>query len=140
MIGQDVADSTARQQNAPISGVVRAAADLGHGDAYGTLILDGLGRIRSCGVTGEKILGASQVSLIGRRISDFIAGLCLGGSSPSYSARYLVHLCAEGEWRKFEAIDADGDGFSVELNLSRMVTDGQEVFLLNLRRPETPAA
>lgn len=117
----------------------RAAANLINRNAYGTLILDSLGRIRSCGATGEALLGASQVRLIGRRISDFVSGLFLGGSSPSYSARYLVYLCADGEWRKFQATDANGHGFMVELNLSRMMTDGQEIFLLNLRRPEESA-
>lgn len=113
-----------------------AAATLDKRGDYGTLILDGMGRIRSCGEAGERIFGASQARLVGRRISEFIAGLLLGGSSPSYSARYLVYLSTNGEWRGFEAKDVDGHCFRVELNLSRMVTDGQEIFLLNLRRPE----
>lgn len=103
---------------------------------HGTLILDSLGRILSCGAPAEKLFGASQVRLMGRRISEFIAGLSLGGSSPSYNARYLVYLCADGEWRKFSAKDVDGLGFPVELNLSRMVTEGREIFLLNVRRAD----
>ena len=103
---------------------------------YGTLILDRSGRILSCGAPAERMFGASHVRLMGRWISEFIAGLFLAGSSPSYSARYLVYLCADGEWRKFEAKDAAGQEFTVELNLSRMATDGQEIFLLNVRRPE----
>jgi len=100
------------------------------------LILDRLGRILSCGAPAEKIFGASPLRLAGRRISEFIQGLFGSESSPSYSARYLVHLCADGEWRTFEATDVDGQGFMVELNLARVVTDGKDIFLLNVRRHE----
>lgn len=133
MIGQS---SAVQQQIGPKQDIFHAAANLENRGDYGTLILNGLGRISSCGAAGEKIFAASQVRLIGRQISEFISGLFLEGSSPSYNARYLVHLCADGEWRKFAAIDADGQRFAVELNLSRMMTDGQEIFILNLRRPE----
>lgn len=126
-----------REQSGRGGEVFHAAANLDQRDEYGTLVLDGLGRIRSCGEAGERILGASEVCLVGRRISEFVSGLLLGESSPSYNARYLVYLCADGEWRSFQARDADGHGFLVELNLSRTASDGQEIFLLNLRRPET---
>lgn len=126
-----------QEQVGPLQAAFHAAANLDQRGEYGTLIVDGLGRIRGCGEAGERIFGASQACLVGRRISEFIAGLLLGGSSPSYSARYLVYLSTNGEWRSFEAKDVDGHRFRVELNLSRMVTDGQEIFLLNLRRPET---
>lgn len=125
-----------QDQIGPTQAAFHAAANLDTRGEYGTLVLDGLGRIRSCGEAGERIFGASQVRLVGRRISEFISGLLLGGSSPSYNARYLVYLSADGEWRRYEAKDAEGRAFVVELNLSRMVTDGQEIFLLNLRRPE----
>lgn len=125
-----------QEQVGPRQAAFHAAATLDQRGEYGTLILDGMGRIRSCGEAGERIFGASQARLIGRRISEFIAGLHLGGSSPSYNARYLVYLSADGEWRSFAAKDTDGSEFVVELNLSRMVTDGQEIFLLNLRRPD----
>lgn len=131
-----IRQSSAAMQQA---GSFHAANVAGMG-GHGTLILDSLGRILSCGAPAEKMFGASQVRLMGRRISEFIAGLSLGGSSPSYNARYLVYLCSEGEWRKFSAKDVDGLGFPVELNLSRMVTEGQEMFLLNVRRAEEAAA
>lgn len=102
---------------------------------HGTLVLDATGRIYRCGEAGERMLGASQDELVGRRISDFISGLHIGGSSPSYAARYLVYLCGDGEWRKFEAVDAGGRRFPIELNLSRTMTEGKEIFLLNVRRP-----
>lgn len=133
MTGQS---SAALQQTASKAEMIHAAANLANGAQHGTLVLDRLGRILSCGAPAEKMFGASQVRLVGRWISEFIGGLFLAGSSPSYNTRYLVYLCADGEWRKFEARDADGRGFKVELNLSRIMTDGQEMFLLNLRRSE----
>lgn len=134
MIGQG---GVSMQQHGLKADMFRAAASLVHADEHGSLILDGMGRVRSCGAAGERILGASQVGLVGRSISDCIAGLHLGGSSPSYAARYLVYLCGEGEWRRFEAVDAGGQKFPVELNLSRLMRGGQETFLLNIRRPGT---
>ena len=113
-----------------------AAANLANRDEYGTLIIGRTGKIISCGASAEKIFGASRNRLVGRWISEFIAGLFLGGSSPSYCARYLVHLCRTGEWRKFEATQADGQRFAVELNLARMITEGREIFVLNVRRHE----
>lgn len=103
---------------------------------YGTLILDHLGRILSCGTPAEGIFASSRDRLMGSLISDFIAGLILGGSSPSYNTRYLVHLCADGKWCRYEARDGAGEAFVVELNLARMVTatSDQEMFLLNVRR------
>lgn len=128
--------STAPGQTAPQQGMFDAVAKLARNDLYASLMLDRLGMILSCGAPAEKIFGADRGRLMGRRISDFITGLLLGGNSPSYGARYLVHLCADGEWRKFEAKDAGGLGFTVELNLSPMTTSGEEVFLLNVRRPQ----
>lgn len=138
MGGQDV---NAEQQIRSKHDVFHAAANFAKRVDYGTLILDRMGRILSCGTPAERIFGASQVRLIGHLISDFVAGLFLGGSSPSYNARYLVYLCADGEWRKFEAKDAAGQGFTVELNLARMATvsPDREMFLLNVRRPEQTA-
>jgi PAS domain-containing protein len=131
--------STAVQQFRSKQNLFHAAANLVNRDEYGTLVLDRVGRIISCGAPAEKIFGANTVRLRGRWISEFISGLLVGGSSPSYSARYLVYLCADDEWRKFEAKGADGYEFSVEIKLSRMIADGQEIFMLNVHRPEEAA-
>ena len=128
--------STALRQTAPKQDMFDAAANFASRRQHGSLMLDRLGRILSSGAPAEKIFGAGRGRLMGRWITDFITGLLLGGSSPSYGARYLVHLCADGEWRRFEAKDADGLMFTVELNLSRMMTSGQEIFLLNVRRSD----
>lgn len=119
--------------------IFQAAATFERRGDYGTLILDRVGRILSCGTPAERIFGANRVRLMGNLISDFVGGLFLGGSSPSYNARYLVHLCADGQWHKYEARDAGGQAFAVELNLARLATTAgsdSEMFLLNVRRPE----
>lgn len=102
----------------------------------GTLILDRMGRIASCGEPAASILAESQSRLIGRGIGEFIGGLCLGGTSPSYNARYLDYLSSDGAWRRFDAKDANGEGFVVEARLSPIVTDGQQLFLLSIRGPQ----
>lgn len=101
-----------------------------------TLILDRTGRIASCGEVVEAIFGETQSSLIGRGIAEFIGGLCLGGTSPSYSARYLDYLSGDDKWRSFEARDVVGERFPVQIKLAPIVSDGQRLFLLNIRNPK----
>ena len=115
--------------------LTHALADQESTVEHGTLMLDRMGRILSCGKPVERLFGAGQARLMGRQISDFIAGVLLGGSSPSYRARYLVYLCADGGWRRFEAMDVHGHAVAVEVNVSQMIANGQEIFLLALRRP-----
>ena len=100
-----------------------------------TLVLDQYGRILSCSPSAERIFGTSQVAMLGRQVSEFVKGLFLSGSSPSYSARYLVHLCAGGDWRRFEARDASGQEFPVEINLARMasINTVRDMYLLDVR-------
>jgi len=112
-----------------------SAANLANRRECATLIVDRLGNICGCGAAAEDILGASQSRLLGKRISAFVADLFRERSSLGDSARYLDHLCAANDWREFGAIDACGRGFAVEINLSRRMADGREVFVLNLRRP-----
>lgn len=128
--------STVLRQTTPGQDMFHAAANLENRSEYGTLILDRVGRILNCGASVEKMFGASQFRLLGTRVSALISGLLLGGSSPSYNARYLACLCADGEWQEFEGMDTGGNKFAVELKLSRRTTDGQEIFLLNVRRPK----
>lgn len=132
MIGQGLA---ALQQTGSTQAILAGAANLATDDEAGTLILDRGGRVLACGEVAEQIFKANPVHLVGRRISDFVAGLSPGRSSPSYSARYLDYLCTNGEWRNFDAKDARGQRFMVELVLSRGVAEGREVFVLTARRP-----
>lgn len=114
----------------------RAVANFVDRADYGTLILDRLGRIASCGASAERLLGACEARLIGRRIVDFIPDLLLNDSSPSFSARYLVHLCNGIEWCKFAARDSFGRPLAIEIKLMPMTSSGgeKELILLNLRR------
>jgi PAS domain S-box-containing protein len=112
-----------------------ATASQANRRSHATLIVNGLGSICGCGAAVEDILGASRSRLIGKRVSGFIAGLFREGSSPSYNARYLAHLDTNSEWRQFEATDARGSRFVVEINVLRRMADGGEVFVLDLRRP-----
>lgn len=111
-----------------------AAANLIKGREPGALMVDGMGRIRGSGASAENLFGPGRIRLIGRRISEFIGGLFPEGSSPSHNARYLAYLSADGEWRKFVAKDVGGKEFAVEISLSRRMTEGQEVFVLNVRQ------
>lgn len=99
------------------------------------LIVDRAGRIVSCCERAERVFGTNRAQLTGRKMSEFVIGLFLGGSSPSYGERYLAYLCAGRDWRTFDARDAEGQRISVDLNLSRAVKDGQESFLIKLRTP-----
>lgn len=101
-----------------------------------TLILDRMGRIASCGEAVEAIFSETQSSLIGRGIAELIGGLCLGGTSPSYTSRYLDYLSGDGNWRRFEVRDAVGDRFPVEIKLAPIASEGQRLFLLNIRNPK----
>lgn len=100
-----------------------------------SLVVDGLGNIRGCGTAAEDIFGANQSRLIGQRISRFIGALFREECSPSYNARYLAHLGADTTWREFQATDARGRMFGVEIIVSPVVADGRDVFVLTLRRP-----
>ena len=116
--------------------VVAAANFVNRGD-YATLILDRLGRILSCGTAAERIFRTNQVRLIEHQISEFVAGLFPGESSPSDQQACLVDSCVDGEWRRFVARDPGGQAFAVELKLVRVATPSpdREMFLLNVRRP-----
>jgi hypothetical protein len=100
---------------------------------HDTLIVDGTGRIHGCTATMEDLFGTAQGQLVGRPISMFIAGILLEGSSPEDNVRQLTRLCAESDWRKFEAVDVLRRSFSVEIYVSRTITGGQEVFALSFR-------
>lgn len=108
-------------------------AELGKEGDSGTLILDEQGNICSCGIAAGKLFGGNLSDYMGKPISSLIPNLVLHNTSQSYSARYFAHLCADGGWRKFEAIDVLGHEFPIEINLSLVETKAQGVFLLNVR-------
>lgn len=126
--------AAAEQRSESAENLFRTSADMAGRGEYGTLILDRHGLVLSCGAAAERLFATGNRGLIGRQIAEFIPELSIGGSSPSYNARYLVHLCAHGDWRELGATNADGRKFAVKICLSRIATDGRELFLLNVRR------
>lgn len=126
------------RQAASKQDLVAAAANFVNRGDYGTLILDRQGRILSCGIPAERIFRTNQLRLIEHLISDFVAGLFPGESSPGEQQACLLDSCVDGEWRRFVARDAEGQAFAVELKLVRIGTPSpeREMFLLNVRRPE----
>ena len=97
-------------------------------------VLDSAGRVCGCGVAGETLFGGSQFRLIGRQIAELIVGLGGESGAPADYARQLARHCSGAQWQTFEAVDSDGRRFAVEIEFSRKITDGHEVFVLNLRR------
>ena len=100
----------------------------------GTLILDEVGHIRSCGTAAGKLFGGNLSDHMGKPISTLIPCFALHNTSQSYNARYFAHLCTDGGWRRFNAIDVLGREFPIEINLSLVETKTQGIFLLNVRR------
>lgn len=131
----DASDAGRLPQDPVMSGDRPAVAQQVSEAGNETLILDAGGVICACGAAAERLFGTSQSRLIGRRIPEFIVGILFEGNSPSENARQLNRLCAESRWQAFEAMDARGTVFAVEIHLSRKMTTGQEVFVLGLRRP-----
>lgn len=111
------------------------AARLRDGGEYAKLMVDGTGRICDCAAGAEDVFGADRSRLRGQRISAYIAELFREASSPSFNARYLAHLGADGAWRRFKATDARGRDFAVELSVSMTISGGRETFVIALRRP-----
>jgi hypothetical protein len=102
----------------------------------GTLIVDALGRICACTVAAEHLFGASRSRLIGTQVSELVAGIFPRESTPLCNAGSLESLCENGDWRRFEARDAQRHGFAVEIHVSRRAANGQEeMFVLSLRQP-----
>jgi hypothetical protein len=100
-------------------------------DEYGTLILDCLGRICGGGSVAGSVFGAGQ-SLNGWMISAFIPDILAEGSSDPESP---APPCESSDWHRFNAKDILGRGFDVEVRVSRKMTHGKPVFVLNFYRP-----
>lgn len=98
-----------------------------------TLMLDRRGTICGSSVAAETLFGERSGRLMGRQISELVVGILFDGNSPGDDARQLLRLCADKEWRKFEALHAHGHVFGVEIYLSRWMSDSWEKFVLNMR-------
>lgn len=111
--------------------------DVGN-DGYGTLIFDADGRICGGGAAADSLFGAGRGRISGRLMSDFIPDIRPDGSSPGHHARSVAALCEGDDWQQFEAQDVLGRSFDIGIRLSRRMTNGQEVFVLNFHRPGQP--
>jgi PAS domain S-box-containing protein len=100
---------------------------------FGTVVLDGMGRIVSCGDAAELMFGERAARLRGRNVAEFVGGLCLGGSSSRYRAGYLDYLSRDSRWRENEVQDSDGRKFVTAFKLSPIVAEGQRLFLLAMQ-------
>lgn len=107
-------------------------------DEYGTLIFDGSGRVCGAGAAADNLFGAARGRITGREISVFLPDIQLDDAAAGYHARSLAALCESSDWEPFEAMDVLGRGFAVEIRVSRRMTNGQEVFVLNFYRPGEP--
>ena len=107
-------------------------------DDYGTLIFDGQGRICGCGAVADSLFGAGQRRITGQLIPDFIPDIHFGTHPSAYHAISLDAFCARSDWYHCEAMDILGRGFNVGIRVSRRITNGKEVFVLNFYRPGVP--
>lgn len=131
MLGR--ASNTLRSSNSG-RGILPIAANSVNSAEYATISVNRLGRIGSCSSAAAQIFGVSQARLSGLPVSEFIPDLFREGSSPSYSARYLFYLLATHEWRIFQARDAGGRVFAVELRAFQPLDGRQDRHVLGLRR------
>ncbi|HEX8988642.1 MAG TPA: PAS domain-containing protein [Rhodocyclaceae bacterium] len=120
---------------ATIDGTRAARDSLAH---CGALVLDGRGVIVKCSDAARQMLGGESQDIEGGPISAFVANLMSSGAAPSYNARHVDYLSKAGDWHAFQAIDVNGRRFPVEIAMSRMAADGQQLLLLNLRVPPSP--
>jgi hypothetical protein len=104
-------------------------------DEYGTLLINGLGRICGSGSAAEELFGAGRSRLTGQHIASFIPDIDLRERFPSHNVNYLSSLCGNPNWRQFDAMDILGRGFAIEIRVSPRMMDSLEAFVLDFRCP-----
>lgn len=102
---------------------------------YDTLIFDAYGRICGGGAAADSLFGAGRSRISGRLISEFIPDMRVAKTSPGHHALSAAALCERLDWQHIEARDVLGRTFTIAIRLSRRMTSGQEVFVLNFHRP-----
>lgn len=102
---------------------------------YGTLIFDCRGKICGGGSAADSVFGAGQTRLTGWMISAFIPDILLEASTLRTDAISLASLCESSDWHLFNAKNVLGRDFVVEIRVSRRMTNGKEVLVLNFHRP-----
>lgn len=102
---------------------------------FGSLVLDRRGVVVGCSDSGVRIFGGDYDDLEGNAIGALIANIAPSDAPPSFNVRYMAYLCRVGRWRRFNAVDVYGKRFAVEILLSKMDVENDEMYLLNLRQP-----
>ena len=98
------------------------------------LVLDIHGVITSCCDETALLFGDGPGNLLGRAIWYLVTNMTPSYTSPSFNARYIAAMSKDGRWRRFQAVDASGQRFPVELSISRVDDDDCDLFLVMLRR------
>lgn len=102
--------------------------------SIGALVLDDQGIVVGCSAMAATILARSVSSIEGATISSLIADVTTGGASRGCDVRDLACMSRNRKWRRFDAMDADGDSIAVEIRLSKISLNGRDIgFLMKLR-------
>lgn len=113
----------------------RAAMLPSRDDGCCAMVLDSRGVVTSCGEATGAMFACSVDKLVGRAIWDVISNMTPSYTSPSFNARYIAAMSKDSRWRPFQAVDTLGRSFPVELSLSSVAEEEDDLFLLLLRHP-----
>ena len=102
---------------------------------FGSLVLDRRGVIVSCSDAGVRLFGGDSGDLEGNVIGALISNITPSDAPPSFNARYMAYLCRVGNWRRFQAVDVYGRRFPIEVYLSKVKIESDDMFLVNMRHP-----
>ncbi len=110
----------------------------------GSLVVDRRGIVVSCSDAGVRLFGGDYADLEGVALGslidlfdlfDSIHSIASNDSLLDANISRIVWLCRDAEWRPFQAIDVYGRRFPVEARISKMQVEGDDMYLVNLRRP-----
>ncbi len=100
---------------------------------FGSLIIDGQGVVVSCSVSGGRMFGGDFDDIEGSEIRSLLTDIAPSETSSGFNSRYMGFLSRDPDWKRFQAVDIYGQRFPVEIVLSKMKVEDEDMFLLNLR-------
>ncbi len=103
-------------------------------DDFSTLVLDPLGRVRSCGESAERMFRMKQSMLIGMHAAALIPSLFREMVAAEAQLSQLINAAEAGSWHRHHINDAEGGNYLVDLCISRVVIAGVDIFLVNMHR------
>lgn len=130
--------ATSRRVASPNQRVLRGGGDTRERErraTFGSLVLDRRGVVVSCSDAGVRLFGGDYADLEGSAIGTLIASITPSDATPSFNARLIAYLCRAGTWRRCQAVDVYGQHFPVEIRLSRMEVESDDMYLVNLCHP-----